>query len=206
MAITYADRVWFGTPTVGTSTTIAVGSATSGGYQTPAGASVTSGAIVCYAIQDSSNFEIQLYQTYTSGSPATITRGTPSSSSNGGSQISLSGEATAFLILPAEQIATQRLPTVVLTANGTLGVIPAAPAALSMLTLQETAGTAVVVNLGVSSGGTQIASSVTVGASAVVSVPSSSMLAASFASASTVYVSSSSWGGASLDVTGWFLL
>lgn len=206
MAVAYADRVWFSTSSTGTGTSIGIGSALSGGYQTPSSAGLASGSNVCYAIADGNNFEIQLYQAYASGpGSGSFARGTPASSSNSGSQISLSGSASVMVVLPAAQICTQKIPTATFSANGSYAPMPAAPATLHSLNLQNTTTNAVLVSVGISSGGTQVISQASVGPTAVVVVPSGGLLNASWSSAQTLYVSSTAWNSATLNVTGWFV-
>ena len=86
------NRAKMTTATTGTGD-ITLGSAVSG-YQTFADAGVTDGQSVRYVIEDGSAWEIGT-GTYTA-SGTTLSR-TPSESSNSGSAISLTGEATVFV-------------------------------------------------------------------------------------------------------------
>lgn len=99
--VTLANRVKVVTATTGTGT-ITLGAAVDG-YQTFAGGGVNDGDIVRYAIEDGgSNFEIGS-GTYTA-SGTTLTR-TVSESSNSNNAINLSGSATLFLTVLADDLA-----------------------------------------------------------------------------------------------------
>lgn len=98
MAQKLANRAWMSTATTGTGT-ITLGSALSG-YQSFADAGIGDGDTVRYTIVDGSNWEIGL-GTYTV-SGTTLTRGDIQESSNSGSAINLSGNATVF-VTPAAQ-------------------------------------------------------------------------------------------------------
>ena len=92
------DRVKFTTATTGTGT-ITVGSASSG-YQTPAGASIATGTIVNYTIEDGTAWEVG-YGVYTV-SGTTLTRVLISSST--GSLLNLSGSAVCFISATSEYL------------------------------------------------------------------------------------------------------
>lgn len=94
-----ANRVRVTTSTTGTGT-ITLGSAATT-YQTFAGAGVADGAVVRYLIEEGTNWEIGT-GTYTS-SGTTLSR-TPSESSNGGSAITLAGNATVSIVAASQDI------------------------------------------------------------------------------------------------------
>ena len=97
--VVLANRVKVETSTTGTGT-ITLGAAVDG-YQTFADGGVNDGNIVRYGIEDGSNFEIGS-GTYTS-SGTTLTR-TVSESSNSNNAINLSGSATLFLTVIADDL------------------------------------------------------------------------------------------------------
>jgi len=94
-----ANRVRVTTSTTGTGT-ITLGSAATT-YQTFAEAGVANGAVVRYLIEEGTNWEIGT-GTYTS-SGTTLSR-TPSESSNGGSAITLAGNATVSIVAASQDI------------------------------------------------------------------------------------------------------
>lgn len=95
------NRAKMTTATTGTGT-ITLGSAVDG-YQTFAAAGVTDAAVVSYAIEDGTAWEIGT-GTYTA-SGTTLSR-TVTESSNAGSAINLSGNAVVFVTARAEDLAT----------------------------------------------------------------------------------------------------
>lgn len=99
MAILLVDRAKMTTSTTGTGT-IALGAAVAG-FQSFAAAGVTNGAVVRYAIDDGSNWEIGT-GTYTSAG-TTLSR-SPTASSSGGSAISLSGSAVVYVTAAAADV------------------------------------------------------------------------------------------------------
>jgi hypothetical protein len=102
------------TATVGTGT-ITLGSAVSG-FLTFAGAGVSNGDVVSYAIADGSNSEIGT-GTYTSAG-TTLTR-TVNKSTNGNAAISLSGAAQVFITPRAEDLNTTPTTQVFTSGSGT---------------------------------------------------------------------------------------
>jgi hypothetical protein len=94
--------------------------------------------------------------------------------------------------------------TGVFTANGTLGTIPANAQILAAQFI-ETAGHAVSVSLGTTSGGAQILSAFTVGANAIVPIPDSSLLLQAWIANQSIFVASGAWGLASITASVWYL-
>lgn len=90
------------------------------------------------------------------------------------------------------------------SADGTLGSVPAGALIIGAV-FEETAGHAVTVSLGTSSGGTQILGGTAVGASGIVPVNGSGMLLQVFAGSQPVFVHSPSWGGANLSISLWYV-
>lgn len=95
----YFNRARMATATTGTGT-ITLGSASTG-YQSFAAAGVANGETVRYVIEDGVNWEIGA-GVYTS-SGTTLSRSVMSSS-NSGSPITLTGSATVFLSISAEDL------------------------------------------------------------------------------------------------------
>lgn len=112
---TLANRAKMTTATTGTGT-ITLGSAADG-YQTFAAAGISNGDTVRYTIEDGDNWEIGT-GTYTA-SGTTLTRSV-TESSNSGSAINLSGEASVFLTLAAQDLSPTVTLTGAVTGSGTL--------------------------------------------------------------------------------------
>lgn len=92
----------------------------------------------------------------------------------------------------------------VFTANGTLGTLPA-DALLLGVTLIETAGHAVDISLGTSSGGDEVMDATTVGASGILPVPASALSLLAFVANQSIFIASASWNGASITANAWYV-
>lgn len=125
-----ANRVRVTTSTTGTGT-ITLGSAATT-YQTFAGAGVANGAVVRYLIEEGTNWEIGT-GTYTS-SGTTLSR-TPSESSNGGSAITLAGNATVSIVAASQDITSGVAITGGTINNVVIGGTTAAAANFTNVTL-----------------------------------------------------------------------
>jgi hypothetical protein len=84
------------------------------------------------------------------------------------------------------------------TANASIGSGPAR-AFIFFITLSETAGHAVTLNLGTTLGASNVASGLYVPANGSLLVTAQALSSAWFASAQPLYVSSASWGGAVIN-------
>ena len=91
-----------------------------------------------------------------------------------------------------------------LTANGSSGTLPAS-AVVTQLLFTETAGNAVSVMLGTTSGSSDIMAAVTVPAGGILPVGNMSLLQQVFASSQAVFVSSSVWNSASVNLKVWYV-
>lgn len=125
-----ANRVRVTTSTTGTGT-ITLGSAATT-YQTFAEAGVANGAVVRYLIEEGTNWEIGT-GTYTS-SGTTLSR-TPSESSNGGSAITLAGNATVSIVAASQDITSGVAITGGTINNVVIGGTTAAAANFTNVTL-----------------------------------------------------------------------
>ena len=114
--VKHANRAKMTTASTGTSSPLTLGSAADG-YQSFADAGVSNGDTVRYVIEDGTNFEIGT-GTYTA-SGTTLSRSV-TESNNSDSAINLSGNASVFLAVAAQDLS----PTVTLsgavTGSGTL--------------------------------------------------------------------------------------
>lgn len=90
------------------------------------------------------------------------------------------------------------------TANGSSLTVPA-NAVIIMALLTETAGHAVAASLGTTTGGADILAAVQVGASSLVPLPALSLLQAAFNTNQAIFVSSSAWNSASLNLKVWYV-
>lgn len=123
------------TATTGTGT-LTLGSAVDG-YQTFAAAGVTDAAVVSYAIEDGTAWEIGT-GTYTA-SGTTLSR-TVTESSNAGSAINLSGNAVVFVTARAEDLATGGgAPTLATSSGATQSVDFSASNKIHVATIDEDA-------------------------------------------------------------------
>jgi hypothetical protein len=113
--VTHANRAKMSTATTGTGT-ITLGSAVDG-YQAFSAAGISNGDTVRYTIEDGDNWEIGT-GTYTA-SGTTLTRSV-TESSNSGLAINLSGEASVFLTLAAQDLSPTVTLTGAVTGSGTL--------------------------------------------------------------------------------------
>ena len=91
-----------------------------------------------------------------------------------------------------------------LSADGEVGVIPA-NAMIIGVTLLEVNGHSVNVSLGQTSGASDVLQTVTVGASGLVPVPSSSLLLQAWTATQGIFIHSASWGSAAVKVTVWYV-
>lgn len=127
------NRAKMTTATTGTGT-ITLGSAVDG-YQTFAAAGVTDAAVVPYAIEDGTAWEIGT-GTYTA-SGTTLSR-TVTESSNAGAAISLSGNAVVFVTARAEDLATGGgAPTLATSSGATQSVDFSASNKIHVATIAE---------------------------------------------------------------------
>jgi len=97
---------------------------------------------------------------------------------------------------------TLRATAVTSNATGALGTLPANAFPLYAL-LRETAGHGVTLGIGTSSGASDVATGLVVPASGTLTVPITSFILAWFSATATqaLFLSSASWGGASINAT-----
>jgi hypothetical protein len=98
---TFGNNAKMNTSTTGSSSSSLALSGASQGCQSFAAAGVHDGAVVQYELVEGIAWERN--QGVYSASGPSIARGTPSESSNGGAQISLSGGGTVAIVFTAEQ-------------------------------------------------------------------------------------------------------
>ena len=89
------------------------------------------------------------------------------------------------------------------TGNNQFVTLPAG-AVILQVTLQETAGVAVSVTLGTTAGASDILQATPLSANELLAAPQISLSKAAFAASQAVYISSTAWNGASVNMKVWY--
>jgi hypothetical protein len=116
--------------------------------------------------------------------------------------ITVNGVQTTLAALLAVSTGANMLAVTGVTANGALGTLPANAFPLYAF-LRETAGIGVNVGIGSTSGGADVVAATAVPASGTLTIPITSFLKDWFSAtaAQGLFLSSASWGGASINAT-----
>lgn len=176
------------------------------GYRTFASV-MSAGNTTWYALIDNTanTWEVGL-GTFNTGTPNTLSRTTVLSSSNSGSLVNFGGNTCdCFMDIPASAVGTNlALSAIGVTSNGQLSSesLPANGVILSAV-IRETAGYNVNISLGSTLGASDVLSALIVTASEALAIPLSSFSKAWFSASvpQAIYVTSASWGSASINIS-----
>lgn len=134
-----------------------------------------------------------------------VTAGTYGDTSNSAQiEIGADGRILTAVNIPISPLLTDKL-TGTFTANGSIAVQLPALANIVAASVVNTSTIDVVVGLGTTSGASDIMDATTIVASDITPIPASSLLKLAWVAPQTIFADSASWGGASVNVTLWYV-
>ncbi len=105
---------------------------------------------------------------------------------------------------PASAVGVSTKVSIAATADAQIGTIPANAMIVAVL-LHETAGHAVTVTLGTTSGGSDILGATAVGSSGIVPVNGPNLLLQAWTASQGIFIHSASWNSANVTVSVWYV-